>query len=174
MVFESGMNWVFMKPKEIRKTLDNFHNQNKEYNWLLKENKMENETKTMKGQRLTVNEIKLELNGRDASKIDKVRINTDAGDITWKPKKEVTRFVNSFPTVRFESMTLDDIPNILREIQTICNKNGKCEVEADYVILNTLDAENKPIRYRFIRTAKFLDNWFILSDKESEVKEESF
>lgn len=118
-------------------------------------------------QELEVKEIKLELDNPDIIRIKKIRITTNIGDITWKPKIERTQFVSGFKTTRMDMMTIDDMPEILKKIQHVVTESGKCKIKASYQLFNTTNPEGTPVQYRFITSGSFLEKWEILTKPET-------
>jgi len=130
----------------------------------------ENKSSVVDGE-IVVTAVNLELDKFDASNIRKIRINTDVGDITWKAEKTISKFINGFPTKSIGNITIDDVPEKLKQIQDACTKHGKCKVTAKYKVLETKDAEGNDLKYRFIRSAKFLDSWHIQEDDKEPIEE---
>jgi len=128
----------------------------------------------VENQEVTVTEVKLELDNPDISRVRKVRMTTDKGDITWKPKKKVSQFISGFKTERIDVMNIDDLPEILKTIQTEINNAGKCIVVATYQLMNTTNPENEPVQYRFITSASFLDKWEVKTTTNKTPEEKLF
>lgn len=133
----------------------------------------EKKTDYVKDKIINVSSIKLELSQQDTNSILKVRVLSDVGDITWKAKKKQTRFISGFPTEQMRPMTIDEIPQKLKDIQNVCTNDAICTVKAEYTVMNTKDAEGMPVTYRFFVSEKTLDKWEIQEKPKPKIEKET-
>jgi len=61
-----------------------------------------------------------------------------------------------------ELITIQELPEVVRNIATEIQKNGYCMVEAGFLCFDTNDSRtNEPITYYFINSAKLFEDWKI-------------
>ena len=116
---------------------------------------------------VVVDGIRLDM---ENEKIKKLYFTTDIGEITWKPKKRVEEFVDGFKTEQFALMSISDLPDKIKQIRDYIKDKGKCTVKANYQLMTTTNPENQVVKYRFITSATFLDNWNIVEAETVKVE----
>lgn len=97
----------------------------------------------------------------------KVTFSTNKGNITWKPKAEITENYRGIPVKKKIDATPDTLPDKLYEIQQVIHKNGSCKVKGSYTILKT-KMDGEPKEYRFIKGINPLETWAIIEEKPEE------
>lgn len=118
---------------------------------------------------VTVSTIELKVNRNNEEVIDKITLETNKGNITWKPKVSKTTYEGGFKVLNVVSMEKDLIPKILQEIAAISNERGTCKVKLSYTWWKT-EQDGEKVTYRFITSAKTLEKWKILSESPKEEK----
>jgi len=86
--------------------------------------------------------IELE-SSREPTRIDRIRLKTNNGDITWKPIRRETSVleVDGFKIRRrqYKPIYVKNLPKIFFDIRDRLNNNGNASVRADYTEWNSPD-----------------------------------
>lgn len=117
-------------------------------------------------------EIKLEINDLKPNEIDRIIFVIDDGQITWKPKITKEEYFEGLKKVSSKKMSIENIPNKLKEIGNFLKLNSKMRVLACYNIM-TVTEDNETKSYKFLKSIKEFDKWAFnfekIKDDPSEV-----
>lgn len=94
-------------------------------------------------------------------------------DFTYKPKKRIEE-VSKYRGLELikrssESITMDELPEIIYKMNDLLNENGSVKITTDYTIMNTEDKDGNEVSYKFFSEKDF-SNIIVegLEDKETE------
>ena len=126
---------------------------------------MEEDKKTeqVKDKTIIITSVELESNPNNPAEINRVRFKADIGDITWKPKMEDIKYIDGLKQIGKKPATIEGLPSIIKLMgKTIQTKGSIKFRNVSYMVMNTVDAENTPVKYRFINSEKILEKWEIV------------
>lgn len=115
----------------------------------------------MEGVEVEITEIEVRPDKLNPEEVQQVRIHTNKGDITYRPKVEKTEHRKGLVIKRKVACLIDDLPEKLTKMAELIAQHGKITVNVAYSIWNT-DKDGEAVTYRFIQGAKTLDQWVIL------------
>lgn len=111
--------------------------------------------------KLNVNKVILELAGKDNDLVHRIRLDTDAGDLTYKPRKkaEISSEMSGFFTVAKTT----ELPKVsefvtenpmLKELSVNCKKEPQ-EITVSFAEISRIDDDDEVIWYKFLRDYQF-------------------
>ena len=112
--------------------------------------------------RFTVENISLVQNRDEPTIIDKIKILTNKGIVTNKPKIKDVEYIGGFATEVIRPMTVNDIPEYLKEMNNIIRSTGKLYVCGSYEVM-TVTEPNETKIFKFVQ-GDGLKNWIYSSD----------
>lgn len=119
---------------------------------------MENENEFVMDRKVKVTEVGIRA---DNEEVQQVRIKTDIGHITWKPKVLNETFEKGIVVSSMVRMKKDQLPQKILDIAQKVQEKGSCDVKVSYATF-TKEVDGEEVTYRFIRSEKTLDHWEIV------------
>jgi len=120
----------------------------------------EKETEFVESQNVIITKVTIETPPEQVNQVKRIRfVTTEKGDITWKPKKKSSKYIEGMEILFDELFTLDDIPQKVKDIAKATMTTGKCIAKVNYTLMTTKPKEGEPKEYRFINAESMLDKW---------------
>jgi len=113
----------------------------------------------VKDAKVTITNVRVDLMQRNPQEIAKITFKTDKGDITLKPKAQVSEYQDGLEVVKTSPLLLKDIPQKIKDIAKECKAKGNIEQTVTYMCMTKI-VDDETVIYRFVNSIKtILDKW---------------
>jgi len=131
--------------------------------------KMENEKKFehISDKIVKITSVEVQLDQKDATKIEKITFNVGDKKITHKPKVKKEQFQDGIKIVSSDKMKLENLPQPVKDIAKLCSNKGSCSVNMSYSIMTT-EKDGEEVCYRFLSPNSSLEDLKIIKEKINE------
>jgi hypothetical protein len=105
--------------------------------------------------------VKVKLNPRKPTEVERIDFTTSKGNIRYKPKVIISEFQNGIEIEKTVSLPLIDLPEIVKTIGEKLSKDKNVDLNVTYMH-GSKEVDGETAEYRYLTSMDMLNKWSLI------------